>query len=68
VSYEIIRALVRVRTTLPGRIALAPVLGTQLLSTRHPADAQIEVAIAALDAARSGGGVVSEPIRSPLTQ
>src|SRR3984957_4902972 len=60
VSYEIIRALVRIPTTLPGRIALAPVLGTQLLSTRRPGDAQIEVAIAALDAARSGEGVVFE--------
>ena len=60
VSYEIIRGLVRIRTTLVGRIALAPVLGTQLLSTRHPGDAQIEVAIAALDAARAGDGVVFE--------
>jgi uncharacterized protein YqhQ len=60
VSYEIIRALVKIRTTLPGRIALAPVLGTQLLSTRRPADAQIEVAIAALDAARAGDTVVFE--------
>jgi uncharacterized protein YqhQ len=60
VSYEIIRALVRVRHTLPGRIALAPVLGTQLLSTRPPGDAQIEVAIAALDAARHGEGVAFE--------
>jgi uncharacterized protein YqhQ len=60
VSYEIIRGLVRIRTTLPGRIALAPVLATQLLSTRRPADAQIEVAIAALDAARSGDTVVFE--------
>ena len=31
VSYEIIRGLVKIRTTLPGRIALAPVLATQLL-------------------------------------
>jgi uncharacterized protein YqhQ len=60
VSYEIIRGLVKIRTTLPGRIALAPVLATQLLSTRRPADAQIEVAIAALDAARSGDTVVFE--------
>jgi uncharacterized protein YqhQ len=60
VSYEIIRALVRIRATLPGRIALAPVLGTQLLSTRRPGDAQIEVAIAALDAARGGDSVVFE--------
>jgi len=60
VSYEIIRGLVKIRTTLIGRIALAPVLATQLLSTRRPADAQIEVAIAALDAARSGDTVVFE--------
>ena len=60
VSYEIIRALVKIRDTVPGRIALAPVLGAQLLSTRHPGDAQIEVAIAALDAARSGDGAVFE--------
>jgi uncharacterized protein YqhQ len=60
VSYEIIRGLVRIRGTLLGRIALAPVLGTQLLSTRRPADAQIEVAIAALDAARAGEDVVFE--------
>ncbi len=54
VSYEIIRALIRVRGTAVGRIALAPVLGAQLLSTRTPDDRQIEVAIAALDAARDG--------------
>ena len=60
VSYEIIRALVKIRTTVPGRIALAPVLATQLLSTRRPVDAQIEVAIAALDAARAGDTVVFE--------
>ena len=37
VSYEIIRALIRIRGTAPsGRIALAPVLGAQLLSTRQP--------------------------------
>ena len=52
VSYEIIRALIRIRGTAVGRIALAPVLGAQLLSTRKPDDRQIEVAIAALDAAR----------------
>ncbi len=60
VSYEIIRALIKIRNTLPGRIALAPVLGTQLLSTRRPDDSQIEVAIAALDAARGGDNVVFE--------
>ncbi len=60
VSYEIIRGLVRIRGTLVGKIALAPVLATQLLSTRRPSDSQIEVAIVALDAARAGDVVVSE--------
>lgn len=60
VSYEIIRALIRIRGTAAGRIALAPVLGAQLLSTRQPDDRQIEVAIAALDAARHGEGTVDE--------
>ena len=60
VSYEIIRALIRIRGTAVGRIALAPVLGAQLLSTRQPDDRQIEVAIAALDAARHGEGTVYE--------
>ncbi len=60
VSYEVIRGLTRIRATLVGRIALAPVLGTQLLSTRRPDDQQIEVAIAALDAARGGGSVAFE--------
>jgi uncharacterized protein YqhQ len=60
VSFEAIRALIRIRDTAVGRIALAPVLGAQLLSTRRPDDPQIEVAIAALDAARQGDGVAFE--------
>ncbi len=60
VSFEIIRALIRIRQSAVGRIALAPVLGAQLLSTRHPDDSQVEVAIAALDAARQGDTVVYE--------
>ena len=60
-AYELIRILARIRNTIPGKIALAPVLATQLLSTRTPDDSQIEVAIAALDAARGiDGGDVSE--------
>jgi uncharacterized protein YqhQ len=62
VSYEVIRALIRVRGTVAGRIALAPVLGAQLLSTRTPDDSQIEVSIAALDAARQGEGVAFEAL------
>jgi len=62
VSYEIIRALIRIRGTVAGRIALAPVLGAQLLSTRTPDDSQIEVSIAALDAARDGDVVAYEAL------
>jgi uncharacterized protein YqhQ len=54
VSYEAIRGLARIRHTLFGRAALVPVLAAQRLSTREPDDAQIEVAIAALEAAMSG--------------
>ena len=61
ISYEAIRGLARIRHTTFGRIALIPVLATQRLSTREPDDRQIEVAIVALDAARSGEGTVMEP-------
>lgn len=62
VSYEVIRGLIRIRGTAVGRVALAPVLGAQLLSTRIPEDRQIEVAIAALDAARTGAGQGDGPV------
>jgi uncharacterized protein YqhQ len=61
VAYEAIRGLARIRHTRLGRIALAPVLATQLLTTREPDDSQIEVAITALAAARAGDeGAVGE--------
>jgi uncharacterized protein YqhQ len=60
ISYEAIRGLARIRHTTFGRIALVPVLATQRLSTREPDDRQIEVAITALAAARSGEDSVSE--------
>jgi len=60
ISYEMIRGLARVRYSTFGRIALVPILATQRLSTREPDDGQIEVAIAALDAARAGEGSVGE--------
>lgn len=60
VAYEIIRALTRIRHTAIGRVALVPVLSAQLLSTREPDASQIEVAIAALDAARGGEPEVGE--------
>ena len=65
VAYEIIRALTRIRHTAFGRVALVPVLSAQLLSTREPDDAQIEVAIAALDAARAGEPTVGELAQMP---
>jgi uncharacterized protein YqhQ len=61
VSYEAIRGLAQIRDTRFGRIALVPVLAAQRLSTREPDDSQIEVAIAALAAARAGDdGAVGE--------
>jgi uncharacterized protein YqhQ len=54
IAYEAIRGLARIRDTEVGRILLAPVLATQLLTTREPDDSQVEVAIAALNAARAG--------------
>jgi uncharacterized protein YqhQ len=65
ISYEAIRLLARKRHTAIGRILLGPVLATQLLSTREPDDRQIEVAIAALNAARSGETVVGELVAVP---
>ena len=60
IAYELIRLLVKIRYTELGRVALAPILGAQLLSTREPDDAQIEVSIAALAAARKGEEPVAE--------
>jgi uncharacterized protein YqhQ len=54
ISYEGIRALARIRDTAVGRVLIAPILATQLLTTREPDDRQLEVAIAALAAARAG--------------
>jgi uncharacterized protein YqhQ len=53
-AYEGIRGLARIRDTRTGRVLLAPILATQLLTTREPDDSQMEVAIAALHAARAG--------------
>lgn len=53
-AYEGIRGLARIRDTAVGRLLLVPILATQRLTTREPDDRQIEVAIAALNAARAG--------------
>ncbi len=66
-AYEVIRGLVQIRHTTIGRMLLAPVLATQLLSTREPDDRQIEVAIRALDAVRSDEGQnAAVPLGVPL--
>jgi uncharacterized protein YqhQ len=54
IAYEGIRGLARIRDTAVGRVLVAPILATQLLTTREPDDRQLEVAIAALHAARAG--------------
>jgi uncharacterized protein YqhQ len=54
IAYEAIRGLARIRDTGLGRLLLQPILATQLLTTREPNDSQMEVAIAALNAARAG--------------
>jgi uncharacterized protein YqhQ len=54
IAYEGIRGLARIRDTAVGRVLIAPILATQLLTTREPDDRQLEVALAALQAARAG--------------
>ncbi len=51
-SFECIRFMARHRDNRLVRIALLPVLATQRLTTREPDDRMLEVAIAALNAAR----------------
>jgi uncharacterized protein YqhQ len=53
-SFECIRFMARHRGNPLVRIALLPVLATQRLTTREPDDHMLEVAIAALNAAREG--------------
>lgn len=64
VSYEVIRLLARWRHTAAGRVLLLPVLATQLLTTREPDDAQIEVAIVALRAAQRQPETTPLPVAS----
>jgi uncharacterized protein YqhQ len=67
IAYEVIRGLTAIRHTSVGRILLAPVLATQLLSTREPDERQMEVAIRALDAVRADEGeAASTPLEGPL--
>jgi uncharacterized protein YqhQ len=54
VGYECIRFMARHRDHPVVRAALLPVLYTQRFTTREPDDSMLEVAIAALEAAREG--------------
>jgi uncharacterized protein YqhQ len=53
-GYEVIRFMARHRTHPVIRVLLLPVLYTQRFTTREPDDGMLEVAIAALAAARDG--------------
>src|ERR1700704_148057 len=53
-GFESIRYMARHRTNPAIKILLLPVLGTQLLTTREPADDMLEVAICAFNSAREG--------------
>jgi uncharacterized protein YqhQ len=54
IAYEGIRGLARIKDTPVGHVLVQPILWTQLLTTREPDERQMEVAIAALQAARAG--------------
>jgi uncharacterized protein YqhQ len=54
IAYEGIRGLAKIKDSAVGRVLVAPILATQLLTTREPDDKQLEVAIAALHAAQAG--------------
>jgi uncharacterized protein YqhQ len=54
VSFEWIRFMARNQANPIVKVMLLPVLGTQKFTTRPPSDEQLEVAIAAFQAARAG--------------
>jgi len=54
IGFELIRLMARHRANPVVRVLLLPVLYTQRFTTREPDDGMLEVAIAALVAARSG--------------
>jgi uncharacterized protein YqhQ len=54
IAYEVIRLSARIEGTFAGRMLAAPGKGLQLLTTSPPDDTQLEVAVAALKAARTG--------------
>jgi uncharacterized protein YqhQ len=54
IGFEVIRLMAKNRTNPVVRVLLLPVLYTQRFTTREPDDGMLEVAIAALEAAREG--------------
>jgi uncharacterized protein YqhQ len=69
-SYEWIRLLARFPGNPIVRVLLVPVLYTQKLTTREPDDGMLEVAIAALQAARAADvePVPVAPVRPPVAE
>lgn len=61
VSYEVIRFNAAHENSLIGKAGMAPGLWMQRLTTRKPDDSQIEVAVAAMQAALAADGVATEP-------
>ena len=61
IGFELIRLMARHRANPAVRVLLLPVLYTQRFTTREPDDGMLEVAIAALVAARSGEETASAP-------
>jgi uncharacterized protein YqhQ len=59
VSFEWIRLMARHRYNPVVKVMLLPVLGTQKFTTREPGSDQLEVAIAAFNAAREGEEAVA---------
>jgi uncharacterized protein YqhQ len=63
VGFELIRFMAKHRNNAIVRVLLLPVLYTQRLTTREPDDGMLEVAIAALKAAREGEQGTTAPPR-----
>jgi uncharacterized protein YqhQ len=67
VSYELQRLSARYCTTGPLRVLLAPGFLFQRITTREPEDAQLEVAISAMEVARVRDGGAPEPDVAPVS-
>ena len=61
IGFELIRFMAQHRDNRVVRVLLLPVLYTQRFTTREPDDGMLEVAIAALDAARMGEEEAARP-------